>query len=36
VTLSSSGGYDPTHVYVYSKGISYKKLKTFVWSLGLP
>ena len=36
VTLSAAGGYDATHVYVYSKGISYTKLKTFVWSLGLP
>lgn len=36
VTLSASGGYDPTNVYVYSKGLSYRKLKTFVWSLGLP
>jgi hypothetical protein len=25
-----------THAYVYTKNLSYKKIKQFVWSLGLP
>ena len=36
VVLASDGTHASTHVLVKTKGISYTKIKSFVWSLGLP
>jgi hypothetical protein len=36
VPLEADAPHDPTYAYVYTKNISYKKIKNFVWSLGLP
>ena len=36
VPLEAHSPHDPTYAYIYTKNISYKKIKDFVWSLGLP
>lgn len=36
VPLEAEAPHDPTYAFIYTKNISYKKIKQFVWSLGLP